>query len=156
MVSKPRFKRRALADILVYGTDRRLVLAVEVQGGEISPERAAEFRCHWIKEEYLPRAPYFLLVHGLRTFLWRESAAPDQLAERSASVEPILGQGESALTFEGWLGRHALEMVILDWLTDLASGLRVPRADAEIENMLVESGLYDELRSADVRYEVDP
>ena len=51
------------------------------------------------------------------------------------------------------LGEETLELALISWLRDVADSKHSLRPESEADRMLIESGLYDAIKSADVMLE---
>ena len=146
------------SDIIAYSTDHRPVLVVECKGGkETSPGNAARLRRNLLAHELIPDAPYFLLAFSTVFFLWRDKTPADQPPDFSASARSVLREYLGKLAEDAAATRgESLQLALVSWLGDLASAIRQPDPGSEADQMLVKSGLYEKIRSGEVKSEVGP
>lgn len=74
-----------------------------------------------------------------------------------ASAIPVLNGTERSRVGEDDipLRKGGLQLRVFTWLSVLASNLRNANPESEPEKMLIDSGVYDQLRHGDVRFEDD-
>lgn len=147
----------AQADIVVFSRDKRPILVVELKdtGAYTTPESAAGVRRSLMAHGLLPDAPFFMLVTPIKQFLWPKIAAPHDLPGFTAPSTSILDHYAAPRPSRPKQGRGgALEIVIFSWLSDLASGIRSPSRDSPADQMLVESGVYQQIRGGTADFEV--
>ena len=70
---------------------------------------------------------------------------------------PVLNDTELNIagTADAHLRKGGLQLRVFAWLSVLASDLRSANEKSEPEKMLIDSGLYAQLRHGDVRFEAD-
>ncbi len=140
----------ATADITVYSRDRRSVLAVEVKGlSAPTAQGAAGLRRDLLLHQLLPEATFFLLVYSTTMFLWRKETPPAAPPDCSASAEAVFKDYRAAMS------KGALQIAVFNWLSTIASGIREVDPASPAEQMLVQSGLYGEIRHGNVQFEAD-
>ena len=142
------------ADIIVYSHDRSLALAVETTISRApTAEDATELRRHLLMHQLLPRAPFFLLVNPTSMFLWREATPPTAPPDREVSADAVLNNYCSEESGKWAMTKGALEIVVLHWLCTIANGLREADPASPPEQMLIDSGLYEQIRNGDVQFD---
>jgi hypothetical protein len=147
----------AKADIAVFSKDRRPVLAVDVRDSGIyaTAESAAELRRSLIAHDLLPEAPFFMLATPVRIFLWLCEARPDAQPQYSAPAKHVLDSyGSTRRNRESPARGGALEIVIFFWLSDVARGARSLSADSELDRLLLDSGLFAQMKDGTADFEV--
>jgi hypothetical protein len=147
----------APADIAVFSKDRRPVLIVEVRDSDVhsTAESAAGLRRSLLAHHLLPDAPFFMLATRIQLFLWRGDAHSNAYPWYSAAARSVLDSYGSRHANRGKPFRGgALEIVMFSWLSDLASGVRAPSPDSEADRVLLESGLYEQIRGGTADFEV--
>lgn len=146
----------AKADVVLDTPLRRRLLVVE---------------CKWMKEQSLERATelrdslaslwtsdydYFLLALGTGLHLWRRQtpigSAPDFTAPAKRIWSDYLGK---LADDPERLRSGSMELAISSWLNDLASNVRKPDPASEPDQLLLNSGLYDEMKDGLVRLHVE-
>jgi uncharacterized protein (DUF2342 family) len=143
-------------DIAVYSPDGRLQLVVETKSQEqTSRDWAARFRRNLLAHQVLPPSNYFLLAMPDHLYLWKDSV---HLAEALPNYE--MRTWEALRDYlSTWteqpprLGEESLQLALASWLSDLVSATRKLRPEAEVDRTLIESGLYDAIKSGEVRLE---
>jgi hypothetical protein len=143
-------------DIAAYSPNRQLVLLAEVKWlKEASEENAIFFRRNLINNKLLPRIPYFLIAYRNALYLWKESTAADSPPDFKAAAKPVLKKylGTVAENDPG-PGPEGMETAVKLWLSDLASGVEDPDPQSAADKMLVDSGLYDQLKFGEVGRDV--
>ncbi len=134
-------------DIVACAADGLPVAVVEVKNREnLSPGVARALRRNLVVHGLSVNSPYFLLISQDFGFLWERRVADaadapptlrfamDRVVDRYL---PGLAQGER-------LQGSALELLVLQWLSDLSEGLAEPTG--EPERSLVGVGLLDAIR----------
>jgi hypothetical protein len=150
-VSRP---MRHSADIVVSKEDRP-VLMVEIKAGkETSPTAAARFRRNLIENKMVADAPFLLLAFKTSLFLWRKETSLDEPADFTAPIKPILEFYLQSHHDNPYIGEESIQIAVHSWLRDLAIGIRQPDPASPPDQMLLDSGLYNEMYSGDVRPEV--
>lgn len=142
------------ADLIVRDDAGDPVFVVEVKNRKgLSAEIATQLRRNLVVHGLLRSARFFLLVSQDQGFLWAENArdlpdAPPRIEfPMSGVVRRYLPERSSDERLRGM----ELELVILQWLTDLtrAEGVDVD-ANAEPERSLAQVGLLDVLQGGTV------
>ena len=107
---------RMAVDLLVLGSDGRLVAAVEVKNlPDLSPDVAVELRRNLVEHGTARDAPYFLLVSQDRGFLWQRSedddldARPNVEFPMSPAVARYLSDTDASASLRG----EHLEFIVL-------------------------------------------
>jgi hypothetical protein len=143
-------------DIAVYSPDGLLQLVVEAKSQQqTSRDWAARFRRNLLAHQAIPPAKYFLLAMPDHLYLWKNGV---NLAEAPPDYEiptwEVLG---------GYLGarnepprrvwEESLQLALASWLNDVASSKRELRPESEADRLLVDSGLYEAIKSGAVHVE---
>lgn len=147
----------APVDVAVFSKDRRPILVVEVRDGGMysSAESAAGLRRSLVGHDLLPNVPFFMLATPIRIYLWVGDAPPKANPDYSAEAGPVLNSYGSKHTNPDKPRRGgALEIVMFSWLSDVASGSRPLSTDSAVDRMLLESGLYEQIRGGSAEFEV--
>ena len=120
-----------------------------------APEAAAGLRRGLMAHDLLPDVPFFILATPIQIFLWHGDAHPGAYPKYSAVAQPVLASyGSRRTNREKPVRGGALEIVVFSWLSDLASGARPLSPDSEVDRMLLESGLYEEIKGGTADFEV--
>lgn len=143
-ISRPR------PDILIRSAEGNPIAVVEVKNQQnLSRDVATKLRRNMVAHGLLPQIPYFLLTSQDVGYLWKEpkqvslDAPPtyefpmDKVVARYLKREP--GQR---------LHGAELELVVLQWLTDLALGTQ--KVVEEPEKTLALSGFNESIKGATV------
>lgn len=143
-----------MADIAVYGRDGALQLVVEVKGlSGVSPEWAAELRRNLLREELLPRSPFFLLALRDFFYLWTDARPggderpPEYVIDAAEALAPYVEGTSLSLT---GLSSYGLDLLVLAWLHDLARLAQGGEGAPVAPGWLVESGLYQAIRNGSI------
>lgn len=147
----------APVDIAVFSRDRRPILAVEVREGELysTVESASGLRRSLMAHHLLPDVPFFMLATPIQIFLWLGDPSPDAIPNYSASAEPVMDSYSSKQANRRRPRRGgALEIVMFSWLADVAIGIRPLSTDSALDRMLLDSGLFEQIRGGSVEFEV--
>lgn len=143
-------------DIAVYSPDDGLQLIVEVKNRpQTSAEWAVRFRRNLLTHQAIPPAKYFLLALPDRLYLWKdawnqEEAPPNYTVRTWEALRDYLASWNEQPQH---LGEETLELALASWLRDVANSTRKLRPDSEADRMLVESGLYNAIKSGEVLLE---
>jgi len=143
-------------DIAVYSPDGRLQLVVEAKSQQqTSPEWAARFRRNLLAHQAIPPANYFLLAMPDHLYLWKNGvnqseARPDYEIPTWEVLGDYLG-GRSEQPRRVW--EESLQLALASWLNDVASSKRELRPDSGVDRLLVDSGLYEGIKSGEVHVE---
>jgi len=147
----------APADIAVFSKDRRPVLAVDVRDSGMYPtaESAAELRRSLISHDLLPEVPFFMLATPVRIFLWLRGARPDDKPQYSAAANRVLDSyGSTHRNREPPVRGGALEIVVFSWLSDVARGALSLSPDSEVDRLLLDSGLFEQMKDGTADFDV--
>lgn len=137
-------------DILILSPEDLPIAVVEVKNRQdLTREVATELRRNIIIHSLLPQTPYFLLISQDVGFLWR-AAGPDALPEYEFPMDKVVARYLKREPGERLYGIE-LEFLILQWLTDLASGAL--KTSEEPEKTLAFTGFNDSIREATVTIE---
>jgi hypothetical protein len=142
-------------DIVVEAANGTRMAVVECKRTkETSDVDATALRRHL--QAYLDvQREFFLFASPQKLFLWKPKTPLDARPDFAASAEPVLKE---------YLGRWAdqpggplpesLQIAFSSWLGDLANGIREPDLDSEPEQIIVQSGLLDQIKGGTVRTQV--
>jgi hypothetical protein len=158
MSASPSLHMPPTADIVLDSPLQRRVLVVECKlAKEASPEGAARLRRSLYAHRLAPEATFFMLALPTALYLWKKDSAPDALPDFASAAKPVLRDylGKIADQAGGPRG-ESLELAISSWLSDLASRLRKPNSESDADQMLVASGLYEQMKDGVVRTEFEP
>ncbi len=142
------------ADIIVYGPDKTLQLAVEVKTKrDASLEWVTQFRRNLLVHNVIPAAPYFLLALPDFFYLWKRhtrtslEVPPDYKIDAFETLSLYLGP-----TMDGtsYTSNYAFEFLVTDWLENLVSGELAPDELSVSSHWLVDSGLYEAIKHGSV------
>jgi hypothetical protein len=139
---------RLRADIVIESPDRRRILVVECKrADDTSSQQAVRWRRNFVAHGLDSEVPYFLLAFPTVLFLWRGNANVEAPPDYTVSSRGVLKRylGPIADQAHGPL-EESLEIAFSIWLNDLAHGIRQPDASSEADQMLVESGLLEQMR----------
>jgi len=144
-------------DITAYSPDNRQVLIVEVKSGKDSdPQQLERVRQALMSVIEAQSVQFFVLAQRNGLFLWKKGASTGTDAE-FAPVKGLLREYAASLPDqEEIIRKPGLEMVIHAWLDDLALGIRQPKPDSEADQLLVKTGIYDQIRQGRVVMESRP
>jgi hypothetical protein len=148
----------APVDIAVFSKDRRPALIVEVKDGVMysTAESAVGLRRSLMAHHLLPDAPFFMVATPIRFFLWRGDADPSAHPLYSASAEPVMeSYGSRRANREVPHRGGALEIVLFFWLSDLTMGARTLPLGSELDRVLLDSGLYEQIRGGNADFDVE-
>jgi hypothetical protein len=146
----------APADIVVYAPDRRPVLAVEIkETRHASAKEATALRRGLFAHGLLPDSTFYLIVYPTSLFLWRRQTPADGPPDYVASTRPGLEDTDLNVSHEhdGHLRKGGLQLLIFGWLSVLANDLRAADPTSEPEKILIDSGVYEQLRHGEVQFD---
>jgi len=143
-------------DFIAYDDAGRAILVAEVKSRVgTSATWAARFRRNVLAHGIVPKAPFFLIATPERMYFWKQDdpdfdeAPPEFTVDARKEFSQYLGNHPQEP-----VGEHALELLVLSWLTDIAStGAARAREDPSMR-WLAESGLIESLDRA--RIEMNP
>ena len=131
------------ADIEVLDKDGRVAAVVEVKARrDTTAAWPAELRRNLLAHGVIPRTEFFILATPERIHLWRHALHEDpaRAPDFVASAESLLGEYLRSAQIEiGNLRGSTLELVVVQWLVDVARG----RAGSRNEPLVRDSGLGD-------------
>ncbi len=148
------------ADIVIDSSQRRTVLKVQcTPSKKLSPEGAA-----WLRQRLnLAGAPaeadgcFFMLASPTTICLWSPGQALDAFPSYSAPAMPVMRAYLGPLADRpNGPPRESLDFAITEWLTDLSYEFRKPLEEREADQILVASGLYDQMKDGEVRTDFGP
>jgi hypothetical protein len=157
MISQLSHPMPVSADIVVDSLNRQHLLLVECMAvGESKPADAIGVRRGLIIHGYAVKSVFFMVAFSKALYLWQPDCAIDAPPTFTASPLSVLREylGRIADQPGGPLA-ESLELAISSWLGDLAGGLRTPKTASEADQMLLASGLYDQIKGGDVRRELE-
>lgn len=141
------------ADLAVYDGKGRLAAAVEVKNKlGTSSEWATVLRRNLLSHSGFGHADFMLLVTPDRIYLWKENEVSPQLAPPSfeLAAQPILRPYfELARIDPHAASGQAFELVVADWLSDLARSRTVLPNQAP----LLESGFVQAIQNGRIEFE---
>lgn len=142
------------ADLALLGTDGRIVALVEVKNKRhTNPRWAAELRRNIFAHGQLDPEHFFLLATPDRLYFWERSisssAPPTIVLDARPLFEPYL---QLAGVEPGKVSGHAFELVVADWLRDLALPARRRRLPPEHEDTLRETGFLEATEGSHVEF----
>lgn len=142
----------SVSDLVVLSSDRQPVLMVECKSYiDASPQSAAQFRRNLLAHDMLPPVPFYLLVYPRILYMWKGGAEADRPPDFSASTDSLLRRYTfSQLNQADTPRRESLDLVVHSWLGDLASGIREPEDDSDADQMLVRSGVFEQIKDGTV------
>lgn len=145
------------ADILLESPTGRRVLLVECKAViHSSPKSAAHLRRNLLFHSAGTSAAFFMLATPSALYLWNEEAQPDELPLFSSDSKQVLREYLGPLVDRSGGPRgESIERAIASWLSDLAGQLRKPEATSQADQMLIASGLYEQMKDGVVRTGVD-
>jgi hypothetical protein len=142
-------------DVVVLTPRGDPIALVETKNREdLSREVAMILRRNLVAHGLAKRAPYFLLVSQDRGFLWDERSGGKLLAAPVAefSMVPVIQRYLPQVGPEDRLRGAQLDLVVAQWLNDLAFGEPDPRG--EPERSLVPTGFLTGIRGGTVHADV--
>jgi hypothetical protein len=145
------------ADIVARNAEGNTIAVVEVKNREnLSKDVAIDLRRNLIMHGLVPVAPYFLLLSQDSGFLWKDMglAALDAPPTQEFSMRPVLQRYLPQMESENRLGESILELLVLQWLNEIAIDGR--ESPEEPERLLATSGFLDSLRDATILVEANP
>jgi hypothetical protein len=145
------------ADIAVFSKDRRLILIMEVKDGgrEMTAQYAAALRHNWIGHGNLPVTPFFMIATRFHIFLWRGEAELGALPSYSATTTPIVTAYCPTITrMRRWRVCGGLDFAMFFWLADIMDERRPLSADSDTDRVLLDSGLFDEIKGGKLDLDV--
>jgi hypothetical protein len=145
------------SDLTVRDSEGRPVVAVEVKNRrELTPDVAITLRRNIIAHGLLPSASYFMVLSQDVGYLWADNDRPvsDWYAPPTLQfpVAPVVRRYMPAIGAEDRLDEVQLQLLVLQWLTDLSS-LAQP-TESEPERLLASTRFLEDLRGTDVSVEV--
>jgi hypothetical protein len=145
----------AEADIVLETPDGRVLLVECTWMNDPSLDGAAQLRDSLVPL-WLGEYEYFLLTLRTELHLWRRETPPGSLPDFSASARRVWSDYLGKLAdSEETLQSRSMELAVAAWLSDLASNVRQPDPASEPDKLLVESGLYNQMKHASVRLHVE-
>jgi len=146
----------SLRDITVYASDDRPVLVVEIKGHkDASRENLERLRRSLASEVHEVKPRFLLLAQRDDLFLWDLTSKVGAQPQVASAKSVLRDYAKSVPDPEHSLRKDGLQMVLRSWLDDLALGIRKPRADSEADQLLVSSGIYQDIRQGRVEAEID-
>jgi hypothetical protein len=141
-------------DIVVYSSDRRPALVVEVKAAkETSIDRASALRKNLLQRDPLLSESFFLLAYSTSLFLWDKNAAADARPRTAAVKDVLVDYGGTSADREDGPSPESLVTMMYFWLDDLAVGIRKPKETSEADQLLVRNGVYERIRHGRVERE---
>jgi hypothetical protein len=142
------------ADILLRNTSGEAIAVVEAKGAmKLTAALAMDIRRRMLSHGLPAHLPYFLLLSQERGYVWQDSPAlrPDTPPTAEFPMAEVVTRyfPESP---GARLHGVQLELLLVQWLTDLSAGASAPRS--EPERTLQKVGFLDAVREAQVMHEV--
>jgi hypothetical protein len=143
-------------DIAVYSPDGLLQLVVEAKSQQqTSRDWAARFRRNLLAHQAIPPSNYFLLAMPDHLYLWKDGV---NLTEAPPNYEiptwEVLGDYLGSRTEQPRrIGEESLQLALASWLNDVASSKHELHPESEVDRMLIDSGLYEAIKSGAVHVE---
>ena len=137
------------ADIVVRAIDGEPLAVVEVKNRQhLSTDVATALRRNLVVHGLLTRSRYFLLVSQDVGFLWDQGAevAIDAPPALQFAMDRVVDRYLPRLSANERLQRSVLELVVLQWLSDLSEG--PPEPIDEPERALAAVGLLEAIKGA--------
>lgn len=137
-------------DILVFGPDSSLIMAVDVKGGSgASPEWAADYRRELFSHGMIPKVPFYVLALPNALYFWKDAntdqeVLPDYTLDAQEALAGYVDQEGSSLA---GMDRYGLELLVADWLYRLVSRQRSKETTDPGMRWLTDSGLLDSIRN---------
>ena len=146
--------RNTPIDFIAYDADGAVVLLAEAKSRHGTSESwAAKLRRNMLAHGVLPRARYFLIATPERMYGWRQESLsvkevpPQFTIDAQKALAPYFGKLNQD---PANISPKAFELLILTWLTDIASSAeRRAELDPTLRS-LSESGLLSSLRQAQI------
>ncbi len=142
---------RYIADLVAFDYHGAPILAVEVKGKKgTNSDWAIAMRQNMILHEYFGRpVSYFLLGLPDVFYLWTKNDQASPTKSPDYIVNPREIFDDYYLNLIKQADHNGLEMILYEWLT------RLPYKDIQtLPLSIIESGLYEKLKNADIKYEV--
>ncbi len=138
-------------DIAVYDKNSQLVLIVEVKRKlGTSPKWGAELRRNILAHGYLPQTRFFLLATPDRFYLWKDAESLAELVQPDYEIDPTLilkpYSDRTGISIEN-MSAQSLELIIDAWLDEIMRSDIFPVRYGSTQDWLIESGLYDAIKS---------
>jgi hypothetical protein len=141
-------------DIVVYSSDRRPALIVEVKASkEASPDLASALRKDLLQRDPLLSESFFLLAYSTSLFLWDKNAPADAKPTTATAKDVLRDYGGTSVDREQGPSPESLTIMLYFWLDDLAAGIRKPKEASEADQLLVRNGVYERIRQGHVERE---
>jgi hypothetical protein len=139
------------ADILVRNSNGKSILVAEVKNRQnLSPDIATALRRNLAVHNLLPSSAYFLLASQDVGYLWKaaDSSMPDTPPTAQFSMSDIIARYFPGVGSQERLRETELEMLLLQWLQDLAG----PNGNTPVEPeaTLARTGLLEDLRGTTI------
>ncbi len=139
------------ADILVRNSNGKSILVAEVKNRQnLSPSVATALRRNLAAHNLVPPSAYYLLASQDVGYLWKaaDSSMPDTPPTLQFPMSDVIARYLPGVGPQERLRKGELEMLLLQWLQDLAGPNGNP--PAEPEATLARTGLLDDLRGTTV------
>jgi hypothetical protein len=144
----------AEADIVLDTPTRRLLLVECTWMKEPSLTKAAQLRDS-LSPLWSIAAEYFMLALRTELHLWRKDAPAGSQPQFTASAIQIWRDYLGSLAGQlETLRSESMEIAVAAWLNDLANNVTRLDPASESDHLLLESGLYDQMKGGVVRRHV--
>jgi hypothetical protein len=140
-------------DLLIRNQKGQILAVVEIKNRQdIDLDMATAFRRNMIVHGLVPEIPFFLLLSQDIGFVWKGTVNPDAPPAYQFPMNNVVARYLPGLAPGERLKEVQLELVLLQWLTDLAEEPQI--ALEEPEKSLALSGFLESIRGATVLSEV--
>lgn len=140
-------------DFIAYNPDGTVALLAEAKSRRGTSESwAAKLRRNMLSHGVLPRSQYFLIATPERMYGWRQAdltpneAPPQFTIDAGRALAPYFARLDQD---PANIGPRAFELLVLNWLTDIARSPDRPEVDPSLRE-LSESGLLSSLRQSEI------
>ena len=145
--------QNAPIDFIAYDADGTVILLAEAKSRHGTSETwAAKLRRNMLAHGVLPRARYFLIATPERMYGWKQESLPlkEVPPEFTIDAQKALAPYFAKLNQNpANISPQAFELLILTWLTDIATAEYGTELDPSLKS-LSESGLLSSLRQAQI------
>ena len=140
-------------DLLIRNQKGQILAVVEIKNRQdIDLDMATAFRRNMIVHGLVPEIPFFLLLSQDIGFVWKGTVSPDAPPGYQFPMNNVVARYLPDLAPGERLKEVQLELVLVQWLTDLAEEPQI--ALEEPEKSLALSGFLESIRGATVLSEV--
>lgn len=142
------------ADIVVETLTRRILRVDCTWMKEPSLAKVTQLRDD-LAQMWSTRFEYFMVTLRAELYLWRDDAPAGSPPQFTASAKQIWRNylGERGKKPDTLLS-DSMELAVASWLNDLANNVAKPDPESEADQLLLRSGLYDQMKGGVVRTHV--